>query len=117
MVLMRPAWRRGKRSWEVKKWEDEKSGPSLLIGSPNREGLGPLRPTPALCGIPSGLDDLGADAPAQSGCHSMTDGISAYAGEFGGCKVKRDRGQGEGVVVGSADDFDKVFRVARGAGP
>ena len=48
---------------------------------------------------------------------SMTDGISAYAGEFGGCKVKRDRGQVEGVVVGSADDFDKVFRVARGAGP
>jgi len=38
--------------------------------------IGPLRPTPAhwspytapdLCGYPSGLDDLGADAPAQSG--------------------------------------------------
>ena len=38
--------------------------------------VGPLRPAPAhwspytspdLCGIPSGLDDLGADAPAQSG--------------------------------------------------
>ena len=55
--------------------------------------------------------------PCDLVSHSMTDGISAYAGEFGGCKVKRDRGQGEGVVVGSADDFGKVFRVARGAGP
>ena len=55
--------------------------------------------------------------PCDLVSHSMTDGISAYAGEFGGCKVKRDRGQVEGVVVGSADDFGKVFRVARGAGP
>ena len=42
----------------------------------NGSRVGPLRPAPAhwspytspdLCGIPSGLDDLGADAPAQSG--------------------------------------------------
>ena len=42
--------------------------------------------------------------PCDLVSHSMTDGISAYAGEFGGCKVKRDRGQGEGVVVRSPDD-------------
>jgi hypothetical protein len=61
----------------------EEGGPTSLIGSPSREELGPRRPTPAhwfpipppdLGGIPSGLDDLGADAPAQSG-KSLRDGI------------------------------------------
>jgi hypothetical protein len=42
--------------------------------------------------------------PCDLFSHSMTDGISAYAVEFGGCKVKRDRGQWEGVVVRSPDD-------------
>jgi hypothetical protein len=52
--------------------------------SVNLAELGPLRPTPAhwspytspdLCGYPSGLDDLGADAPAQSGM-SLRDGLA-----------------------------------------
>jgi len=49
-----------------------------------RTGIGSLEPAPAywspytspdLCGIPSGLDDLGADAPAQSG-KSLRDGMN-----------------------------------------
>ena len=48
--------------------------------------IGPLRPAPAywspytspdLCGIPSGLDDLGADAPAQSG-NSLREGMNVH---------------------------------------
>ena len=37
--------------------------------------IGPLTPAHDLCGIPSGLDDLGAEAPAQSGM-SLRDGIN-----------------------------------------
>jgi len=54
-------------------------------------GIGPRTPTPSLCGIPSGLVDLGAYAPAQwppqtyprpsSDSRSAVAWFSAFAGD------------------------------------